>query len=57
MGIAVRSVYFFVFGFVGGRHVPIEAIFEGGVGIIVVHAFELGLAACEGAVGLDEVGL
>ena len=56
MAVAVRSVDFFVFGFVGGGHVPVEAVAQAGGVVVIFDGFEGGLGAGERAVCLDEMG-
>lgn len=56
MVVSVRGVDFFVFCFVGRGHVPVEAIFKGGIVVVVFNVLELGLPAGQRAICLDEVG-
>jgi len=55
--IAVRGPNLFVFAFVGGRHVPVEAVAEAGGVVVVVFVWSLKLGRCaaEGGGGGDEV--
>lgn len=55
--VLIRVVDFFVLGLVCWAHVPVEAVFQSWRIFVIVYSLELRLAACQGAVGLDQMGL